>query len=228
MTQIIFYGQSCFLVEHNGVNILFDPFISGNEQAQDINVDDIPADFILLSHGHLDHVLDAESIAKRTGAKIISNYEIANWYGEKGIENVHAMNHGGACEFDFGTVKMVNAIHTSSMPDGSYGGNPAGFVIFLKDGPTFYHSGDTALTYDMKLIGEQWDIDFAMLCLGDNFTMGIDDAIRAAEFVGAHKVIGMHFDTFPPIVIDHNEAQEKFSNAGRDLILPDIGKTVSI
>lgn len=225
MANITFYGQSCFLVEHNGTNILFDPFISGNELAKDIDVSNIPADYILLSHGHQDHVHDAEDIAKRTGAKIVSNFEIVNWYGGKGVENAHPLNHGGAVDFDFGRVKMVQAVHTSSMPDGSYGGQPAGFVVFLKDGPTFYYSGDTALTYDMKLIGEQWSIDFAMLCIGDNFTMGIEDAIRAAEFVGTHEIIGMHYDTFPPIKIDHDHAKSKFHEAGRDLILLDIGSS---
>ncbi len=228
MAKITFYGQSCFLIEHNGINILLDPFISGNDLTKDIDINTIPADYILLSHGHQDHVLDAESIAKRTSAKIISNFEIVNWYGEKGLKNTHPLNHGGGYDFEFGRVKMVQAVHTSSMPDGSYGGQPAGFVVTLKDGPTFYYSGDTALTYDMKLIGEECAIDFAMLCIGDNFTMGIDDAIRAAEFVGTHKIIGMHFDTFPPIEIDHDQSRSKFSNAGRDLILLDIGQSIDL
>ncbi len=228
MPKITFYGHACFCVEHNGLNILFDPFISGNDAAKDIDINTIPADFILISHGHQDHVLDVEAIARRTGAKIISGFEVINWFAKKGLEDHHPMNHGGAFEFDFGTVKLVNAVHSSSLPDGSYGGNPAGFVISLTDGPTFYYSGDTALTYDMKLIGEQYNIDFAFLCIGDNFTMGIDDAVRAAEFTGAYKIIGMHYDTFPPIKIDHDDAKRIFSNAGRNLLLLEIGETIEL
>ncbi len=228
MTNLTYYGQSCFLIEHDGINILLDPFISGNELAEHIDIDTIPADFILLSHGHQDHILDAEPIAKRTSAKIISTFEIVNWFASKGIEHAHAMNHGGAYNFEFGCVKVVTAVHSSSLPDGSYGGNPCGFVISLKNGPTLYYSGDTALTYDMKLIGDQYDLDLALLCLGDNFTMGIEDALRAAEFSGAHRIIGMHFDTFPPIKIDHDAAISTFKNAGRDLSLMKIGESKDI
>lgn len=226
MTTLTYYGHACFGLTYKGSNILFDPFISGNEAAGHINIDSIPADYILLSHGHQDHVLDVEAIAKRTGAAVISNFEVANWFGAQGIENVRPMNHGGEMSLPFGKIKYVNAVHTSSMPDGSYGGQPGGWVVFLDNGPSFYYSGDTALTYDMKLIGEQWAMDFAILCLGDHFTMGLHDAVRAAEFVGAHKVIGMHFDTFPPIEIDHDEAQQIFREAGLDLTLPKIGEMI--
>jgi L-ascorbate metabolism protein UlaG (beta-lactamase superfamily) len=134
------------------------------------------------------------------------------------------MNHGGKKEFDFGNIKMVNAIHSSSMPDGSYAGNPAGFVV--KSGEaTFYYAGDTALTYDMKLIADEFSIDFAFLPIGDNFTMGIDDAIRAAQFIGTNKVFGMHYDTFPIIEIDKNEAIKKFSANEIELILLKIGES---
>ncbi|MCB9964450.1 MAG: metal-dependent hydrolase [Rhodospirillales bacterium] len=226
MTSITYYGHSCFGVEHQGIHLLFDPFITGNPAASHIDISKIPADYILISHGHLDHVLDVEAVARRTGAKIISTFEVVTWFGHKGLENHQAMNHGGTCHEPFGFVKIVNAVHSSSMPDGSYGGNPAGFVIGLKDGPTFYYSGDTALSYDMKLIGDEFHLDFAMLCLGDHYTMGIEDAVRAAEFVGAHKVIGMHFDTFPPIAIEHKKALAAFSEVGRDLILPKIGQVI--
>ena len=224
--KITFYGHACFGIEHNGTNLLIDPFISGNEAASHINIDDIPADYILITHGHQDHILDVEAIAKRTGATLISNFEIINWFAEKGIENGHPLNHGGGYKFDFGHVKYVNAIHTSSFPDGSYAGNPGGFVIALNDGATFYHSGDTALTYDMKLIGAQYQLDFAMLCIGDNFTMGIEDAVQAAHMVGVNKVIGMHFDTFPPIKIDHDLAKQKFIDEHITLHLPGIGEVI--
>ncbi|CAG0910113.1 unnamed protein product, partial [Cyprideis torosa] len=146
----------------------------GNEQAKAIDIDSIHADYILLSHGHADHVLDVEQIAKRTGAKLIAGFEVATYYGNKGLDN-HPMNHGGKWKFDFGTVKMVNAIHSSSLPDGTYAGHPGGFVIW-DNAHCFYYSGDTALTMDMKLIPMTCPtLDFAVLCLGDNFTMGIEE-----------------------------------------------------
>lgn len=227
MTQITFYGHACFEVEIAGKKLLFDPFITGNDLASHIDITTINPDYILVTHGHQDHVLDVAAIAKQSGAKLISNFEIVTWFNNQGIDNAHPMNHGGAFDFDFGRVKYVQAIHTSSMPDGSYGGQPGGFVITHKDG-AFYHSGDTALTMDMKLIGEEFDLDFAMLCLGDNFTMGITDAVKAADFIQCNTIVGMHFDTFPPIKIDHDEAIRQFENAGKKLILAGIGQTISI
>lgn len=225
--NITFYGQSCFGVEISGLHLLFDPFISPNPKAAHIQLDRVPADYILISHGHQDHVADVASIAKQSGAKLISNYEVINWFGKQGIQNGHPLNHGGSASFEFGRVKYVNAVHTSSMPDGSYGGNPGGFVIDTSEG-SFYHSGDTALTYDMKLIGEQYQLAFAFLCLGDNFTMGIDDALIASNFIRCSRIIGMHFDTFPYIEINHEEAKDKFAAAGKDLQLMQIGETISL
>ena len=149
--EITFYGHACFSVKIKDKYILFDPFISPNELAKDINIDSIQADYILLSHGHEDHVADVERIAKKTNAKIVSNFEIVTWFGNKGIENAHPMNHGGSWDFDFGKVKYVNAVHSSTLPDGSSGGNPGGFVIESEEG-NFYFAGDTALHMDMKLI----------------------------------------------------------------------------
>ena len=142
--RITYYGHSCFMAEIKGKKLLFDPFITPNELAKDINIADIEPDYILLSHGHNDHVADAEAIAKSSGATIIANYEVAMWFAGKGITKYHPMNHGGKWDFDFGTVKVVNAVHSSSMPDGSYGGNPIGFVIISEE-KNFYYSGDTAL-----------------------------------------------------------------------------------
>ncbi len=216
------------MVEISGVNILFDPFITGNDLVKDIDIKTIKPDYILLSHGHQDHILDAEAIAKQSGAPIISNYEIVTWYGDKGIENGIPMNHGGTIKLAEGiSVKMVNAVHTSSFQDGSYAGQPAGFVVKWAEG-SFYYSGDTALHYDMKLIGDAGGVDFAILCLGDHFTMGTDDACLAADFVGTNNVIGMHFDTFPPITIDHDKAVHIFRDAGLSLKLPEIGEEFSI
>lgn len=225
--EITFYGHACFSIKIAGKHILFDPFISGNELAKDIDINTIPADYILLSHGHQDHVLDVPAIAKRTGAQIVSNFEIVSWYGAKGFLNTHPMNHGGSWQFDFGKVKYVNAVHSSVLPDGSYGGNPGGFVIESEDG-NFYYSGDTALSYDMKLIGEYHNLDFAILCLGDNFTMGYEDAARAADFVQVNKVIGMHFDTFGYIKVDHDKVEDYFISEGKSLKLPEIGESFDV
>lgn len=225
--KITYYGQSCFLFEIGEHRVLFDPFISPNELASNIKVDDIKADFILLSHGHQDHVHDAEQIARNNNATIVANFEIISWFGAKGLENMHPMNTGGKVTLPFGTVKMVNAIHSSSMPDGSYGGSAAGFVVETVD-KAFYYAGDTALTYDMKLIPEQFDLDFALLPIGDNFTMDIHDAMIAADFVQVEKVIGMHYDTFPYIKIDHEEVKEVAQMADKELILMEIGESIDL
>ena len=225
--NLTFYGHSCFSVTVNKKKLLFDPFISGNELAKGINIDAIEADYILLSHGHNDHVADAEYIAKRTGATIVAAYEVAMWFAAKGIENYQPMNTGGKWKFDFGTVKCVNAIHSSGLPDGSYGGNPMGFII-MNDELNFYYSGDTALTLDMQLVPMFADIDFALLPIGDNFTMGMEDAIQAAKMVQTKMVIGLHYDTFGFIKIDHQKAMDLFKKNELDLRLLSIGETIEI
>jgi L-ascorbate metabolism protein UlaG (beta-lactamase superfamily) len=220
--KITYYGHSCFAVEVKSRTLLFDPFITPNPLAKAVDVNKVAADYILISHGHGDHLADAASIAKRTGATIISNFEIVTWFGKQGVQKAHPMNHGGSFNFDFGRVKYVNAIHSSTLPDGSSGGNPGGFVIETPEG-NFYYSGDTALTMDMKLIGESAPLKFAALCVGDNFTMGPDDAVKAADFIRCNEILGVHYDTFPPIKIDHAAAQEKFKAAGKRLHLLPIG-----
>ncbi|MFZ6663074.1 metal-dependent hydrolase [Peijinzhouia sedimentorum] len=225
--KITFLGHSSFLIETTGKRLLFDPFITPNPLAKDINIDELKPDYILLSHGHADHVADAEEIAKKTGATIVANFEVATWFENKGVEKTHPMNHGGSWDFDFGRVKYVNAVHSSCMPDGSYGGNPGGFVI-ESGGKTFYYAGDTALTLDMKLIGEEFNIDFAFMPIGSNFTMDYKDAIKAAKFVDTKKVIGMHFDTFPYIKISHEAALEEASKNGIDLQILEIGASVQL
>ncbi len=222
--NITYYGHSCFGIELNGKNLLFDPFISPNELAKNIDATTVKADYILISHGHEDHIADAVSIAQRTGAKVICNWEIHVWLNNKGVTNTHPMNIGGKWKFDFGNVKCVAAAHSSSLPDGTYGGNPMGFIV-ESDEANFYYAGDTALTYDMKLIGDYRKINFAFLPIGDNFTMGIDNAIIAADFIKCRKIIGMHYDTFGYIKIDKELASKKFENAGNSLVLFNIGET---
>lgn len=222
--NITYYGHSCFGIELSGKFLIFDPFISPNELANGIDATTIKADYILISHGHEDHIADAVTIAKRTGAKVICAFEIHTWLNKQGINNTHPMNIGGKCKFDFGNVKCVSAAHSSSLPDGSYGGSPMGFVIESTEG-NFYFAGDTSLTYDMKLIGDYRSIDFAFLPIGDNFTMGVDNAIIAAEFIKCRQIIGMHYDTFEMIKIDKKEAVKKFTQAGNELILFNIGES---
>lgn len=220
--NITYYGHSCFGVEVNKKHIVFDPFITGNELAKKIDINSVKADYILISHGHEDHIADAVMLAKKTGATVVSNWEINVWLTKQGLEKCHPMNTGGKWIFDFGKVKCVAAEHSSSLPDGTYGGNPMGFLLETSEG-NFYYAGDTALTYDMKLIGDYRQVDFAFLPIGDNFTMSIDNAIIASNFIKCNKIIGMHYDTFGFIVIDKNEAQKKFTSAGKELILMEIG-----
>lgn len=223
--NVTYFGHSCFLVELEGANLLFDPFITPNPAASHINVDEIPADFVLLTHGHADHVADAQRILERTGATLVANYEVATWFANRGVANTHAMNHGGSHRFSFGNVKMTHAVHSSSMPDGSYGGNPAGFIIETT-GLRFYVSGDTALTSDMKLIKELHPLDWAALCIGDNFTMGPREAALCAQWIGVNRVLGLHYDTFPVIEIDHDVAKRHFRAVDVNLLLPKIGEKI--
>lgn len=222
-----FYGHASFLIEINGKNLVFDPFITPNGKASAIDIKAIPADYILVSHGHQDHTADVEAIAKNTGATLISNYEIVSHFGKNDIKG-HPLNHGGKWKFDFGTVKYVNAIHTSSFADGTYAGNPGGFVIWTEDF-CFYFAGDTDLTMDMKLIPMTCPkLNVAILPIGDNFTMGYEEAAIAAEFIECDKVIGCHYDTFGYIEIDHEAAKKAFAAKGKELILLSIGETIEL
>ncbi len=222
MIQVNYLGHSCFLITIDGVSILTDPFITPNELAKKIDITTLKPDYIYISHGHEDHVADALQIAQNSNATLISNWEIVNWFQKKGVQKTHPMNTGGSWDFNFGKIHLVKAEHSSSMPDGAYGGNPNGCVIETKQG-TFYYSGDTALTYDMKLIGEKFKLDFAFLPIGDNFTMGISDAIQASNFIQCKKIIGMHYDTFGYIKIDHENAFQLFQKNGLTLHLMEIG-----
>jgi L-ascorbate metabolism protein UlaG (beta-lactamase superfamily) len=226
--KITYYGHSCFAVEVEGKNLLFDPFITPNEQASGIDIQSLKPDYILISHAHQDHTADVETVAQNSGARLISNYEIIGYYGGKGLENGYPLNHGGGADFDFGRVKYTNAVHSSSFADGTYGGQPGGFLITDQAGHSFYFSGDTSLTHDFSLYGEEADLAFAILCIGDNFTMGPHDAARAARMLKVSDVMGVHYDTFPYIEIDHDAARQEFSKAGVNLHLPKIGETIEL
>lgn len=223
--KITFYGHASLGIETNGKHIIVDPYITANELASHIDINALKADYILLTHAHGDHVLDVEAIAQNTGATIVSNAEIATYYGKKGF-NTHPMNHGGSWKFDFGTVKYVNAIHSSQFPDGTDGGNPGGFVI--EADKNIYIAGDTALTYDMKLIPLRTKLDLAIFPIGSNFTMDAEDAVIAADFVECNNVLGYHFDTFGYIKIDHEAAKKLFTGKGKNLTLLEIGASLDI
>ena len=224
--KLTYYGHSCIGVNTAGHDVLFDPFISGNPLAGDIDVARIPATEILISHGHGDHVADAESIAKRTSATLVSNYEIASWFEAKGVKPCIGMNIGGAANVGPFRLKYVNAVHSSQLPDGTYGGNPGGFVVISPEG-SFHHAGDTALTLDMQLL-RPFNLRFACLPIGDHYTMGVSDAIEAAKLMGVTKVVGIHYNTFPPIVIDTEAAKRDFAKERITLLLPGIGETIEI
>lgn len=224
--KITFYGHASLGIEIGAKNIIIDPYISPNPKASHIDVNALKADYILLTHAHGDHIADVETIAKNTNATIVSNAEIASYYDKKGFKT-HPMNHGGSWNFDFGKVKLVNAIHSSSFPDGTYGGNPGGFVI-EGEYKNIYIAGDTALTFDMQLIPFRTNLDLAVLPIGNNFTMDIEDAIIASDFVECDKILGYHFDTFGYIEINHQEAVKKFFDAGKDLMLLEIGASIEL
>lgn len=225
--KITFYGHASLGLEINGKHILIDPFISSNPKASSIDINSLKADYILLTHAHYDHISDVEAIVERTKAKIISNHEIVTHYETTKKYEGHAMNHGGSWEFDFGKVKAVNAIHSSSFPDGTYGGNPVGFII-SSEGKTIYIAGDTALTMDMKLIPLFFKLDVAVLPIGGNYTMDIEEALVASDFIACNKIVGVHFDTAPYIEINHKEAKQKFLGKNKELILLTIGESLSV
>jgi L-ascorbate metabolism protein UlaG (beta-lactamase superfamily) len=224
--KLTYYGHSCFAIEINNATLLFDPFITGNTLAKDVDIDSIKADYILVSHAHFDHIQDVEQIAKKNNSKLITCWEIFHHYQAKGIDGF-PMNIGGTWEFEFGTVTMVQALHSSSFPDGSYGGLAAGFVI-THNGKSIYYAGDTALFGDMKLLGEMHKIDWAILPIGDKFTMDAKQALMSAQMMNCKNVMAVHFDTFEPIKVDHEKTKELFKSNNINFVLPTIGEEISL
>lgn len=216
------------MVEAGGKKMLFDPFITYNELAKDIKVTDIMPDFIFVSHGHQDHIADCKSIALQSGAQVICSWEVAVWLNNQEVTNTRPMNTGGSFAFADGlTVKCVVAQHSSGLPDGTYGGNPMGFIINSTEG-SFYFSGDTAITLDMQLIPLWANLQFCVLPIGDNFTMDAADAVRCADMVKCNTVIGVHYNTFGYIAIDINKTKEIFAAGNKTLLLPGIGETINV
>jgi L-ascorbate metabolism protein UlaG (beta-lactamase superfamily) len=201
--KLTFHGHSCLTWSHAQGAVLFDPFLTGNPLCKE-GLESLEATDLLLTHGHEDHVQDAPYIAARPGVRTYAAFEVASWLSATGGNNVIGMNHGGVVQIQGGTARMVNAVHSSVLPDGTHGGNPAGFVVDIH-GERLYHAGDTALTMDMELIGRYWPTPIAALPIGGHFTMGWEDALIAAKMVKAREVIAMHYDTFPPIALGEED-----------------------
>ncbi|HSM25232.1 MAG TPA: metal-dependent hydrolase [Anaerolineaceae bacterium] len=205
-TKYTWYGHATHGLETSGYKLIIDPFFSGNPAAS-IKAEQVQADYILITHGHGDHIGDTISIAQRTNAEVISNFEIINWLEKKGVKKLHAQHLGGGFQYPFGYLKLTLALHGSALPDGSYGGNPAGFLLTTNDGMKIYFAGDTGLFGDMQLIGEE-GIDLAILPIGDNYTMGPQDALRAVHKIQPKHVIPVHFNTWDLISQDGDDWAE--------------------
>ena len=221
--KAIYYGHSSVELQLEGATVLFDPYISPNPQAAKIDINTLKPDYIMLSHAHDDHVADVAAIQKNSKAKVVAVVETAMWANRQDIpeSDIIPFNFGGTIQTDFGSAKMVYALHTNGTPDGQYGGVPVGYII-ESGGKKIYYAGDTALTMEMKLL-EHVGLDWAFLPIGGYFTMDVDDAITASQFINCKQIVGIHYDTFPPIAIDKEVAKRKFEDAGLHLHLPEIG-----
>ena len=227
--DLTYFGHSAFQIQTQGTTLLFDPFITGNPLAEKvISAGDLTPDVILLTHAHGDHWGDTPAIARRTGALVVGNFEITEYIRQKhGHARVHAMNTGGSWNFDWGRVTMTNALHSSSFPDGTYGGNPNGYLLEI-EGKCIYDLGDTAPFAEMAWIGEDYDVDLALMPIGDCFTMGPAGAARAAGMIRPALSIPIHYDTFPPIEVDTEEWTELMSAKGLETRVLAPGETISL
>lgn len=199
-SQITWYGHATLGVNTSGYKLIIDPYFNGNPSSP-IKADQVQADYLLITHGHGDHVGDSVAIATRTNAEVISNAEIVKWISKQGVKKTHGQHLGGGFHYPFGYLKLTLALHGSSLPDGSNGGNPAGFLLTTNDQKKIYMAGDTGLFGDMKLIGEE-GIDLAVIPIGDNYTMGPEDALRAVKLLQPKHVIPIHFNTWELIAQD--------------------------
>lgn len=224
--KITWYGHSALALEVGGYKLLVDPYFTGNPVAS-ISADKVTPDYILVTHGHYDHVGDAAAIAKRTGAMVISNFEIAEWMRKQGVSNTHEQHIGGGHDFPFGNLKLTTAFHGSGLPDGTNGGNPAGFLLTPKDGKKVYISGDTGLFSDMKLIGQE-GIEVAFVPIGDNYTMGPEDAYKAVELIMPKHIIPIHYNTWELIAQDAGKWAERVSKLGVKVHVLKPGDSITI
>ena len=225
MLKLTYHGHSCFELEGDGHRVIVDPFLNGNTHAK-VKPANIKVAAVLVSHGHGDHVGDAVEIAKHNKCEVVTNFEIANWLADQGVQ-AHGMHIGGSHVFPWGRVKLTPALHGSSLPDGSYGGNPAGLLIWM-GGKCVYYAGDTGIHSDMALYGRLNPIDLALLPIGDNYTMGIDDAVEAAVLCQAKEAVPIHFDTFPVIPADPGEFVRKCQARGIRARVVAFGETVEV
>ncbi|OGN91368.1 MAG: metal-dependent hydrolase [Chloroflexi bacterium RBG_13_48_10] len=224
--KITWYGHASLSMEIGGFKILVDPFFTDNPAAS-VQAKDVTADYILVTHGHFDHVCDAVEIAIRTGAMVISSHEIAEWMGKQGVQKTHGQNIGGGHTHPFGYLKQVPALHSSSLPDGSYGGNPAGFLLVTQDGMKVYIVGDSGLFSDMELLGQE-GIDLALVPIGDNYTMGPDDAYKAVELIKPKHVIPVHYNTWELIAQDAEKWAERVRKLGVKAYALKPGESITI
>ncbi len=226
--NITFLGHACFSFKIGNKNFLLDPYIRSNPLAKHIDINTIKADYILITHGHYDHVEDVEPIYNNNNASIIvANFEVSAWFKKKGCIRVHPMSCGGTFSADGVKVKMLPAVHSSSMPDGSYGGNATSLLLSAED-KNIYLAGDTGLHQDMKLAGDLYNIDIAILPIGGNFTMDIEESFSASNFLQAKKTIAMHYDTFEAIVIDKTHVKKRIEAQKQNYIFMDIGETITV
>lgn len=226
--EATYYGHSSVAIRENGIDILFDPFITPNEKAKHIDIHQLKPEYIFLSHCHGDHVADMKAIQQASGAEVVCVVETGAWVEKQGVpaNKVTAMNFGGTLKTSFGSAKLVYALHTNSTPEGDYAGVPAGYVLNI-EGKKIYFAGDTALTMEMQLLADE-KLDWAFLPIGGFFTMDVQDAIKAAKMINCKNIIGIHYNTFPPITINTEEAIKKFADAGINLHLLKIGESLEL